>query len=118
MRLSGFIILACCVCLPAMSARADTTNTPNAPDPARQQALLHLLHQDCGACHGLTLKGGLGSPLTSQALAGKPMENLVATIMNGRPGTPMPPWKPFMSETEAEWLVQWLQSQKPLDPNQ
>ncbi|WP_018151792.1 c-type cytochrome [Leeia oryzae] len=98
-----------------MSAWADTSN---APDPARQQALLHLLHQDCGACHGLTLKGGLGSPLTPQALSGKPMENLVATIMNGRPGTPMPPWKPFMSEAEAEWLVQWLQSQKPLDPNQ
>jgi|GEM_PF-6190616 len=24
--------------------------------PQRQQELLYLLHQDCGACHGITLK--------------------------------------------------------------
>jgi len=29
----------------------------------RQQALRDLLKQDCGACHGLTLKGGMGPAL-------------------------------------------------------
>ncbi len=80
-----------------------------APAEPRAAALLQLLHKDCGACHGLSLKGGLGSPLTPQALAGKPADSLVATILNGRPGTPMPPWRPFLSEEEAQWLVQLLQ---------
>jgi cytochrome c55X len=80
-----------------------------APAEPRAAELLQLLHKDCGACHGLSLKGGLGSPLTPQALAGKPAASLVATILNGRPGTPMPPWRPFLSEEEAQWLVQLLQ---------
>lgn len=80
-----------------------------APAEPRAGVLLQLLHNDCGACHGLSLKGGLGSPLTPQALAGKPADSLVATILNGRPGTPMPPWRPFLSEEEAQWLVQLLQ---------
>jgi cytochrome c55X len=80
-----------------------------APAEPRAGELLQLLHNDCGACHGLSLKGGLGSPLTPQALAGKPADSLVATILNGRPGTPMPPWRPFLSEEEAQWLVQLLQ---------
>ena len=37
-------------------------------------------------------------------------EGLVATIYHGRPGTPMPPWKQFMSEAEADWIVQKLMS--------
>ena len=75
---------------------------------ARQQALRHLLAQDCGSCHGLTLQGGLGPALTREALAGKSPEMLRAVILHGRPGTPMAPWQPFMSETGAAWLVQQL----------
>ncbi|HJV07738.1 MAG TPA: cytochrome c [Chromobacteriaceae bacterium] len=78
------------------------------PSPERAAWLRHLVRQDCGACHGLTLKGGLGSPLTPVALAGKPDDSLVATILNGRPDTPMPPWRPFLTEEEAQWLVHWL----------
>src|SRR4030042_188664 len=39
---------------------------------ARQQALRHLLAQDCGSCHGLTLQGGPGPALrgVSAPLAG------------------------------------------------
>jgi cytochrome c55X len=81
---------------------------------ARQQALRHLLAQDCGSCHGLTLQGGLGPALTREALAGKSPEMLRAVILHGRPGTPMAPWRPFMSEVEAEWLVQQLLEGKAL----
>lgn len=83
------------------------------PATARQQALLNLLIQDCGSCHGSTLKGGLGPALTPAALAGKPAVVLQAVILQGRPGTPMPPWAPFMTESEAAWLVEQLRAGVP-----
>jgi cytochrome c55X len=78
-------------------------------DPGRRQELIHLLKQDCGSCHGLTLKGGLGPALTPEALAGKDPAMLRNVILQGRPATPMPPWKALMSEPETDWLVQRLQ---------
>ena len=77
-------------------------------DAARQKELVRLVRQDCGSCHGMTLQGGLGPALLPVSLQEKPAESLVATIYYGRPGTPMPPWKQFMSEAEAEWIVQKL----------
>jgi cytochrome c55X len=78
------------------------------PAPARQAELLHLLRNDCGACHGLTRQGGLGPPLTAPALAGKGDDVLAATIVHGRAGTPMPPWVALVAEDEARWLVSRL----------
>lgn len=85
------------------------------PDLAREQVLVHMVRQDCGSCHGLTLKGGLGPALTPQALRDKPAESLVATIVGGRPGTPMPPFRGLLSETEAEWIVEQLIAGFPQD---
>lgn len=85
----------------------------SAPPPERAAVIRHLVRQDCGSCHGLTLKGGLGSPLTAEALAGRPDEALLATILNGRPGTAMPPWRPFLTEEEAKWVIQWLKDGAP-----
>lgn len=82
-------------------------DNPN-PESERQQELRNMLEHDCGACHGLSLKGGLGSPLTPEALVGKPDDFLVTTILEGRKGTAMPPWKKFLKESEARWLVQQL----------
>lgn len=82
----------------ASTARAE-------PAAARQKELVHLVRQDCGSCHGMTLQGGLGPPLLPAALAGKPVESLVATIIGGRAGTPMPPWHHFLTEDEAQWIV-------------
>ena len=75
----------------------------------RQTELLYLLKQDCGSCHGMTLKGGLGPALLPNALQGKPKELLVLTIMEGRSGTAMPPWKAMLTQAEAEWIAQQLQ---------
>ena len=83
----------------------DAAEAGAAPSDARQRQLLRLLKQDCGSCHGLRLTGGLGPALTPQALKDKPAGSLTATIISGRPGTAMPPWRPFLSEAEAEWLV-------------
>ncbi len=79
------------------------------PDAPRQADLKHLLKQDCGSCHGTRLTGGLGTPLTPEALANKPAEGLIATILYGRPGSAMPPWQGLLSEHEAAWLVEQLQ---------
>lgn len=74
----------------------------------RQTELLHLLKHDCGSCHGMRLEGGLGPALTTQRLAPYGIDFLALTIIQGRPGTPMPPWRPFISEYEARWLAQQL----------
>jgi len=84
-----------------------------APTPTRQEQLRHLVSQDCGSCHGMTRKGGLGSPLTAEALAGVGDEALVATILDGRPGTPMPPWRGMLSDDDALWIVRHLKGEGP-----
>lgn len=75
------------------------------PDAARQRELLHLLRHDCGSCHGLTLKGGLGPALLPDDLAGRPEEGLVQIVLDGVPGRPMPPWRGLLPEDEVAWLV-------------
>ncbi len=74
----------------------------------RQKELRHLLIQDCGSCHGLQLKGGLGPALLPQNLVNKPDNFLAATILNGRPGTAMPPWRELLKPEEAMWIAQRL----------
>lgn len=84
---------------PAMSAEIPSQ---------RQTELLYLLKHDCGSCHGMRLEGGLGPALTARRLAPYGIDFLALTIIQGRPGTPMPPWRPFISEPEAQWLAQQL----------
>lgn len=78
------------------------------PAGARRLALINMVRQDCGSCHGMTLKGGLGPSLLPEALAGKPVDGLVATVMQGRPGSAMPGWARFMTDAEARWVVDRL----------
>jgi len=91
----------------ALAATGDLT-------PARQKELHNLVVQDCGSCHGLTLKGGLGKPLLPANLEPFPDEALAAVILDGVKGTPMPPWRGLLTETEALWIAQQLkQGMKP-----
>lgn len=100
--------------LPLLMAQSVVTRADSSaaaalePAPARRAELLNLVRQDCGSCHGLRLEGGLGLPLTPQALKEKSPEALKETILHGRGGTPMPPWDPFLTEAEAGWIVQML----------
>ncbi|MCB2128194.1 MAG: cytochrome c [Rhodobacteraceae bacterium] len=80
---------------------------PQIPAP-RAAELEHVVIQDCGSCHGLTLKGGLGSPLTRDALDGADAETLASIILDGVPDTAMPPWRPLLTEDEALWIAQYL----------
>lgn len=78
------------------------------PSSKRQQELLHLLKQDCGSCHGMLLKGGLGPPLLVQNFENKSIELITNIILFGRSGTAMPPWQGLLSAQDAKWLAQQL----------
>ncbi|MTE01910.1 cytochrome c [Paracoccus sp. YIM 132242] len=80
--------------------------------PERQAQLEHMVVQDCGSCHGLTMKGGLGRPITPEALAGRDPQTLAAIILDGVPGTAMPPWRPLLTEAEALWIAEYLLKEK------
>jgi cytochrome c55X len=96
-------LIAAMACLAfALSAQAAD------PEGARRAALIDMVRQDCGSCHGLTLKGGLGPSLLPGALAERDVTLLETVILNGRPGTPMPPWRPFLSDAEARWIAEQL----------
>ena len=95
----------CLVCQIALAAEPQI----QPPAPARRTQLIALVRQDCGSCHGMSLKGGLGPALLPQTLRDKPADSLKWTVLQGRPGTPMPPWQRFLSEAEADWIVDQLQ---------
>lgn len=78
------------------------------PSAMRQAELMHRLKHDCGSCHGMTMKGGLGPPLLPAALADKPNAALAEVIRDGLPGTPMPPWGFEITREEAIWIVRRL----------
>jgi cytochrome c55X len=97
-RIMGIALVGLAV---ASGARAD-------PPAARQDELLYRLRQDCGSCHGLTLKGGLGPALLPDTLTARSEDDLAAVILNGVPGTPMPPWDFEITGDEARWLARQL----------
>ena len=107
------VVLIGAAVVSALASAADAR--PEAPDPERARELVHIVRQDCGSCHGLTLAGGLGPALTPEVLADRPFEGLVATVVSGRPGTPMPPFLGIVSEPEAEWIVDQLMRGFPPD---
>lgn len=114
-RVLFFLILAgACLAEVGLAAPSGTVvaagTAASAPAATRQQALVRMVRQDCGSCHGMRLTGGLGPALTPQALHEKPVESLAATIYGGRPGTPMPPWRAMLSYEEAQWIVEQLLS--------
>ncbi len=78
----------------------------------RAVELEHMVVQDCGSCHGLTMKGGLGRPLTPDTLAHAEPDGLALIILDGIPGTAMPPWRPLLTEEEALWIATWLKKDK------
>jgi len=84
-----------------LAANEDISNS-------RQQELRNLLVQDCGSCHGLTMRGGLGPALLPTVLEGKSAEYISSVILNGRPGSAMPAWRSLLSPAEARWMAHRL----------
>jgi cytochrome c55X len=56
------------------------------------------------------MKGGLGRPLLPKNLAGVDAETIARIVLDGVPGTPMPPWRGLLSESEALWIAQTLKT--------
>jgi len=77
----------------------------------RQAELRNIVIQDCGSCHGLTLKGGLGKPLLPKTLKAFPDAAVADIILDGVSGTPMPPWRGLLTETEALWIARTLKQE-------
>lgn len=93
------VVLALATTMPA-SAEAITS--------IRAAELERLVRQDCGSCHGMTLKGGLGPDIRANRLAGSEPAALAAIILDGVPGKPMPAWRPLISESDALWIARYL----------
>jgi len=100
-----FLAISLLATHPAIAETATADVNPN-----RQNELVYFIKHDCGSCHGMTLKGGLGPALLPETLAGKPKAYLVATILEGRENTAMPPWKSMLSHNDALWITEQLQS--------
>ena len=78
------------------------------PSPTRQAELEFLVIHDCGSCHGLSLRGGLGPPLLPESLSSRSADYLTAVILHGRASSAMPPWKHLLTPYEARWIAQRL----------
>ncbi|MFC2991871.1 c-type cytochrome [Halomonas tibetensis] len=77
---------------------------------ANPERLETLLYQDCGSCHGMTLRGGLGPALPRDRMQTLSPEALTHIIRYGIPGTAMPGWAALLSEEEARWIAEHLQT--------
>ena len=91
-----------------LAATATVAAEPGIETRVDAERLERLVRHDCGSCHGMTLKGGLGTPLTPAALAHADAALLTEIILDGIPGTPMPPWRPLLSTDEARWIADYL----------
>lgn len=112
----SFVGIALATCLLSTNALANnvtginTTSDKQVLTNSRKAEIDHMVKQDCGSCHGMTLKGGLGPALLPEYLEGKPIAFLQHTILYGRGGTAMPPWKTLLTEQEALWIAQQLKA--------
>ncbi|MBO6511529.1 MAG: cytochrome c [Roseibium sp.] len=79
-----------------------------ASDTSSTDDLINLVKQDCGSCHGLTLKGGLGPDIRPQSLSHYDVETLSTVVLDGIPDTAMPPWRPLLSEADAQKIAEYL----------
>ncbi len=94
---------------PVLSIAQDSIHSTADISIERQKELTYMVQQDCGSCHGMTLKGGLGPSLLPERISVLPKQYLIDAVTLGRHGTPMPPWGPLLKQSEIEWIVEQLQ---------
>ena len=109
MTIALFVIILALIAKQTVAGELDTS-MPQTGNVSKERAaeLGHMLKHDCGSCHGMTLKGGLGPSLLPEQFKDKSIEYIKLTILHGRSGTAMPPWKSIISEDDAEWLAEYL----------
>lgn len=100
----------------ALSCALPLVALAETPLPTERVAELEtLLYQDCGSCHGMTLRGGLGPALPESRMNAYSRDGLTALILHGVKGTAMPGWAGLLSEQEAQWIADHLQNDNPLN---
>ena len=100
------------IAMPIIASEAESSTTDDSITESRAIELTHMVRHDCGSCHGMTLKGGLGPSLLPEQFEGKNVDYIKLTILHGRNGTAMPPWKAIISDSDAEWIAEFLLSGK------
>lgn len=110
MALAAFVAMTAA----AMPQPAQSTDEV---DRERARALSRLVRHDCGSCHGMTLRGGLGPALTPSALEGRSTESISWLIANGRPERAMPGWAPLLASPEIDWIARGLLDGRFLEEN-
>jgi nitrite reductase (NO-forming)/hydroxylamine reductase len=68
-----------------------------------------MFEKECQGCHGPNHEGGVGADLRPTQIAKKNAYTLSETILNGRPGTAMPPFESKMNKADAQKMVDYLQ---------
>lgn len=89
---------------PADEAATDATDSAQLAAAGNK-----LYHQSCYKCHGPRAVSG-GTVPDLRHFEGKP-EEFVSTVQEGRPGTIMPAWKEFLSESEIRKILAYVRSQ-------
>ncbi|HFD38581.1 MAG TPA: c-type cytochrome [Anaerolineae bacterium] len=94
---------------PAPEATAESAAGAAGPgDPERGQSLFA---EKCASCHNADAQGGtLGPSLVRPELAAEDDDFFRETIINGRPGTAMPPWDGVLSAQDVEDIIAWLRT--------
>ncbi len=75
-----------------------------------------VFEKDCQGCHGPAHQGGVGSDLRPDVLRGKNDQDLASTILNGKAGTAMVPFKKGesigheFSQADADTMVKYLKN--------
>lgn len=95
----------------SINLQAETKQVLSIPE-SRQLELKHLVKHDCGSCHGMTMKGGMGPSLLKKDLATFSDEYLFQVIKFGRPQKAMPPWNKILTDTEIKYVIKILRTQK------
>jgi mono/diheme cytochrome c family protein len=94
--------------LPSRQSTADqpvkTAGEP--PVKAQTNAGAALYRQTCAECHGLNAKGSTLAP--NLTIYKDSDEAFVKTVLNGRPATPMPPFKGTLTEADVRQIRTYL----------
>lgn len=106
----GSVLLGTLLGLTACGAAASDTGSRSDAE------LANLVLQDCGSCHGMTLRGGLGPALRPTDLEHRSTEAIAAIIREGIADTAMPPWKPLLTPEEIAWISRQLKSGNLVSP--
>jgi len=68
-----------------------------------------MFEKECQGCHGPNHEGGVGADLRPGKIEKKNAYTLSEVILNGRPGTAMPPFTDKMNQADAQKMVDYLQ---------